>query len=79
MIRQVAPGSIISADGFADWCPPFSGYHLYYPGRRLHAPAFSLLFDTGSARPSGSILARARFLELASLDRRPPVDRKPAA
>jgi DNA-binding transcriptional LysR family regulator len=18
----------------ADWCPPFSGYHLYYPSRR---------------------------------------------
>ena len=20
----------------ADWCPPFSGYHLYYPSRRQH-------------------------------------------
>jgi DNA-binding transcriptional LysR family regulator len=27
----------------ADWCPPFSGYHLYYPSRRHHAPAFTLL------------------------------------
>jgi DNA-binding transcriptional LysR family regulator len=30
---------------FADWCPPFSGYHLYYPSRRQPSPAFSLLVD----------------------------------
>jgi DNA-binding transcriptional LysR family regulator len=29
----------------ADWCPTFSGYHLYYPSRRHHTPAFSLLVD----------------------------------
>jgi DNA-binding transcriptional LysR family regulator len=29
----------------ADWCPPFSGYHLYYPSRRQHTPAFALLVD----------------------------------
>jgi DNA-binding transcriptional LysR family regulator len=29
----------------ADWCPPFSGYHLYYPSRRQTAPAFALLVD----------------------------------
>ncbi|WP_349630587.1 LysR family transcriptional regulator [Bradyrhizobium sp. KB893862 SZCCT0404] len=29
----------------ADWCPPFSGYHLYYPSRRQPSPAFSLLVD----------------------------------
>jgi DNA-binding transcriptional LysR family regulator len=28
-----------------DWCPPFSGYHLYYPSRRQHTPAFALLVD----------------------------------
>lgn len=28
-----------------DWCPPFSGYHLYYPSRRQHTPAFALLLD----------------------------------
>ena len=26
-----------------DWCPPFAGYHLYYPDRRQLPPAFSLL------------------------------------
>ena len=28
-----------------DWCPPFSGYHLYYPSRRQPSPAFALLVD----------------------------------
>lgn len=28
-----------------DWCPPFSGYHLWYPSRRQGTPAFSLLVD----------------------------------
>jgi DNA-binding transcriptional LysR family regulator len=26
-----------------DWCPPFAGYHLYYPDRRQITPAFGLL------------------------------------
>ncbi len=28
-----------------DWCPPFPGYHLYYPSRRQATPAFSLLVE----------------------------------
>jgi DNA-binding transcriptional LysR family regulator len=40
-----------------DWCPTFSGYHLYYPSRRQPSPAFGLVVDalryrdaTGSVR-----------------------------
>jgi DNA-binding transcriptional LysR family regulator len=29
----------------ADWCPPFAGYHLYYPSRRQPSPAFALLLN----------------------------------
>lgn len=29
----------------ADWCPPFAGYHLYYPSRRQQTPAFALLVE----------------------------------
>lgn len=29
----------------ADWCPRLSGYHLYYPSRKQHTPAFNLLVD----------------------------------
>ena len=28
-----------------DWCPPFAGYHLYYPSRRQSSAAFILLVD----------------------------------
>jgi DNA-binding transcriptional LysR family regulator len=28
-----------------DWCPPFPGYHLYYPSRRQPSPAFRLLVE----------------------------------
>jgi len=29
----------------ADWCPPRSGYHLYFPSRRQSSPAFALVVD----------------------------------
>jgi DNA-binding transcriptional LysR family regulator len=28
-----------------DWCPPYSGYHLFYPSRRQASAAFALLVD----------------------------------
>ncbi|TAL80329.1 MAG: LysR family transcriptional regulator [Beijerinckiaceae bacterium] len=28
-----------------DWCPPFPGYHLYYPSRRQHSSGFALLIE----------------------------------
>jgi len=28
-----------------DWCPPYAGYHLYYPSRRQSSTAFALLVD----------------------------------
>jgi DNA-binding transcriptional LysR family regulator len=33
------------------WCPPFSGYHLYYPSRRHPSPAFSLLVEALRLKP----------------------------
>ena len=29
----------------ADWCPPFAGFHLYYPSRRQPTPAFQVLVE----------------------------------
>ena len=29
----------------ADWCPQYSGYHLYYPSRRQSSAAFALFVD----------------------------------
>lgn len=28
-----------------DWCPPFPGYHLWYPSRRQPTPAFALVVE----------------------------------
>jgi DNA-binding transcriptional LysR family regulator len=39
----LADGRLIRV--LTDWCPPFSGYHLYYPSRRQQTPAFALLVD----------------------------------
>ena len=29
----------------ADWCQPYSGYHLFYPSRRQASAAFALVVD----------------------------------
>ena len=34
-----------------DWCPPYPGYHLYYPSRRQSSTAFALLVDALRYRP----------------------------
>ena len=41
-----------------DWCPPFPGYHLYYPSRRQIAPAFALLVEKLRYRGSGRRMMR---------------------
>ncbi|MGX9966623.1 LysR family transcriptional regulator [Roseomonas sp. F4] len=38
---HLAEGRLVRV--LADWCPPFAGYHLYYPSRRQPTPAFALL------------------------------------
>ena len=54
---QLKNGQLIRV--LADWCPPFSGYHLYYPSRRQHAPAFALLVEALRYRRL-AITARSR-------------------
>ena len=40
---HLAEGRLVRV--LADWCPPFPGYHLYYPSRRQPTPAFTLLVE----------------------------------
>lgn len=40
---QLADGRLVRV--LDDWCPPFSGCHLYYPSRRQPTPAFALLVE----------------------------------
>ncbi len=35
-----------------DWCPPFAGYHLYYPSRRQPSPAFTLVLQALRLQPT---------------------------
>ncbi len=39
----------------ADWCPSFSGYHLYYPSRRQPTPAFGLVVNALRARHARNV------------------------
>jgi DNA-binding transcriptional LysR family regulator len=36
-----------------DWCPPFSGYHLWYPSRRQSSAAFALVVEALRWRSNG--------------------------
>ena len=36
----------------ADWCPLYSGYHLFYPSRRQSSAAFALVVDALRYRPT---------------------------
>ncbi|CCV06090.1 putative transcriptional regulatory protein,LysR family; OprD regulatory protein [Mesorhizobium metallidurans STM 2683] len=40
---HIAEGRLVRV--LADWCPPFSGCHLYYPSRRQQSPAFTVLVE----------------------------------
>ena len=40
---HVADGRLVRV--LEDWCPPFPGYHLYYPSRRQPSAAFALLVE----------------------------------
>lgn len=46
---QIEAGRLVRVLG--DWCPPFPGYHLYYPSRRQQSPAFALLVEALRYRP----------------------------
>jgi len=37
----------------ADWCPPFPGFYLYYPGRRQVSPALTAFIDAIRVRSHG--------------------------
>jgi len=43
VLDAMAQGRLVRV--LEDWCPPFSGYHLYYPDRRQLSPALRRLVD----------------------------------
>ena len=40
---RLADGSLVRV--MKDWCPPFAGYHLYYPSRRKQSRAMALMIE----------------------------------
>jgi len=48
---QIADGRLVRV--LADWCPPFAGYHLYYPSRRQPSAAFALVVEALRYRGDG--------------------------
>jgi DNA-binding transcriptional LysR family regulator len=40
---EFASGSLVRV--LDDWCPPFPGYHLYYPSRRQRSPALAVVIE----------------------------------
>lgn len=43
VLKYVEEGRLIRV--LQDWCPPFPGYHLYYPSRRHSSPALALFVE----------------------------------
>lgn len=39
--EAIADGRLVTV--LEDWCPPFAGYHLYYPSRRQPSAAFQVI------------------------------------
>jgi len=51
-LAHIADGRLVRV--LADWCPPFSGCHLYYPSRRQHSSAFAVLVEALRYRGRGA-------------------------
>jgi DNA-binding transcriptional LysR family regulator len=47
--RYLDSGELVRVLG--NWCPPFPGYHLYYPSRRQPSAAFTVLVNALRYRP----------------------------
>jgi DNA-binding transcriptional LysR family regulator len=43
----------------ADWCPSYSGYHLFYPSRSQSSAAFALVVKALRSQPSQRIASQA--------------------
>jgi DNA-binding transcriptional LysR family regulator len=43
VLEHIEAGRLIRV--LEDWCPSYTGYHLYYPSRRQSSPAFNLLVE----------------------------------
>jgi DNA-binding transcriptional LysR family regulator len=59
VLTHIAAGRLVRVLG--DWCPPFSGYHLYYPSRRQLTPAFATVVEALRYRRARSRARKAKI------------------
>lgn len=43
VLPLIAEGRLVRV--LEEWCPPFPGYHLYYPSRRQHSSGFAVVIE----------------------------------
>ena len=61
--KQVADGRLVRV--LADWCEPFTGYHLYYPSRRQSSRALAVVIE--ALRHRDEACGRETAVEVAPL------------
>jgi len=59
VLTHIAAGRLIRV--LAEWCPPFSGYHLYFPSRRQPTPAFAVVVEALRYRRARSETRKAKI------------------
>jgi DNA-binding transcriptional LysR family regulator len=59
VIDHIRAGTLVLV--LDDWCPKFTGYHLYYPSKRQNSRAFAVILEalrkpleTGACSPAGA-------------------------
>lgn len=52
LVPHIESGRLVSV--LQDWCPTFTGYHLYYPSRRQPSTAFTLVLNALRMGGAGS-------------------------
>ena len=58
----------------ADWCPPYSGYHLFYPSRRQSSAAFALVVEALRHRAGRHGATCRRSMDGATAMRHPCIE-----
>jgi DNA-binding transcriptional LysR family regulator len=52
ILDRITDGKLVRV--LSDWCPPFPGYHLYYPSKKQPSAAFKLLLEALRYRPASA-------------------------
>jgi DNA-binding transcriptional LysR family regulator len=68
LTEQQCRSDIEAGRVLADSCPPFAGFHLYYPSRRHPTQAFSLLVDALRYREPAKTARKSSIVRTKAAD-----------